>query len=96
MSIKQRVALAGGSAIGGTGEPLGATLGEEFQPLVDTLDVASIYIINYCVMLLIHQINCIQCHVITGSVIKDQATADEDTSLKDRGLQAISKYIQSQ
>ena len=41
MSIKQRVALAGGSAIGGTGEALGATLGEEFQPLVDTLDVAS-------------------------------------------------------
>ena len=43
LSIKQRVALAGGSAIGGTGEALGATLGEEFQPLVDTLDVASKY-----------------------------------------------------
>ena len=41
LSIKQRVALAGGSAIGGTGEALGATLGEEFQPLTDGLDVAS-------------------------------------------------------
>ena len=41
LSIKQRVALAGGSAIGGTGEALGATLGEEFQPLVDALDVTS-------------------------------------------------------
>ena len=41
LSIKQRVALAGGSAIGGTGEALGATLGEEFQPLTDALNVAS-------------------------------------------------------
>lgn len=41
LSIKQRVALAGGSAIEGTGEALGAAVGEEFQPLVDTLDVAS-------------------------------------------------------
>ena len=41
LSIKQRVALAGGSAIGGTGEALGATLGDEFQPLTDALDVAS-------------------------------------------------------
>ena len=41
LSIKQRVALAGGSAIGGTGEALGATLGEEFQPLTDALDVTS-------------------------------------------------------
>ena len=41
LSIKQRVALAGGSAIGGTGEALGATMGEEFQPLVDALDVTS-------------------------------------------------------
>ena len=41
LSIKQRVALAGGSAMGGTGEALGATMGEEFQPLVDALDVTS-------------------------------------------------------
>ena len=41
LSIKQRVALAGGSAIEGTGEALGATLGEELQPLTDTMDVAS-------------------------------------------------------
>ena len=41
LSIKQRVALAGGSAIGGTREALGATLGEEFQPLTDALDVTS-------------------------------------------------------
>ena len=41
LSIKQRVALAGGSAIGGTGEALGATLGEELQPLIDALDVTS-------------------------------------------------------
>ena len=27
----------------------------------------------------------------TGGVVKDQATADEETSLKDRGLTAISK-----
>ena len=41
LSIKQRVALAGGSAIEGTGEALGATLGDEFQPLTDALDVTS-------------------------------------------------------
>ena len=41
LSIKQRVALGGGSAIGGTGEALGATLGEELQPLIDALDVTS-------------------------------------------------------
>ena len=41
LSIKQRVALTGGSAIGGTGEALGATLGEELQPLIDALDMTS-------------------------------------------------------
>ena len=42
LSIKQRVALAGGSAIGGIGESLGATLGEELQPLIDALNITSI------------------------------------------------------
>ena len=37
LSIKQRVALAGGSAIGGSGE----ALGDEFQPLTDALDITS-------------------------------------------------------
>ena len=41
LSIKQRVALAGGSAIGGTGEALGATVGEDVQPLTDALEVTS-------------------------------------------------------
>ena len=31
--------------------------------------------------------------MIIGEVVKDQATADEDTSLKDRGLTAISKSV---
>ena len=31
------------------------------------------------------------CPICLGGVVKDQATADEDTSLKDRGLSAISK-----
>ena len=41
LSAKQRVALAAGSAIGGTSEALGATVGEDVQPLVDALDVTS-------------------------------------------------------
>ena len=41
LSLKQRAALAGGSAIGGTGEALGATLGEDVQPLVEALEVTS-------------------------------------------------------
>ena len=31
--------------------------------------------------------------LFVGGVVKDQATADEDTSLKDRGLIAISKWV---
>ena len=41
LSIKQRVVLAGGSAIGGTSEALGATVGEDVQPLADALEVTS-------------------------------------------------------
>lgn len=40
LSLKQRAALAGGSALEGTAEALGATLGEEAKPLADTLEVA--------------------------------------------------------
>lgn len=79
--------MAGASAVGGTGEALGATLGEDVQPLVDTLDVASTKSVH-----VIWKIKLTVIQLYTGSVVKDQATADEDTSLKDRGLQAISKY----
>ena len=52
LSTKQRVALAGGSAIGGTGEVLGTITEEENQPLVDTLDVASTYCTIASILLL--------------------------------------------